>query len=270
MNDLPLPLERELVIRAERATVFAFLTDSARFARWMGAGSSIEPRVNGAVRIVYPGGVVAQGQVLALEPPARIVFSYGYASGQPVPSGSTRVTMLFEPVPGGTRVRLTHDFAAAAVRDAHVAGWRFQMALFAGVVCAEQHAGLAARCDAWFAAWNEGDAARRAQLLEDCVCEDVEFRDAYGCVAGRAELAAHITAARQHMPGMRIERDGAPRQVQGRALVDWRVPGPGGSVAARGTNALELAPDGRMERVTGFGAPPPPPPMDAPAQSPKR
>lgn len=255
MNDLPQRLERELVIRAERTTVFAFLTDSERFARWWGAGSSIEARVGGAVRIVYPGGVVAEGRVLELEPPARIAFSYGYASGQPVPSGSTRVTMRFEDVPGGTRVLLTHDFADASARDAHVGGWRYQLALFAGVACAEQHAGLAARCDAWFAAWNESDAARRAHLLAECSAEHIEFRDAFGCVAGRAELAAHIAAVQQHMPGLRIERDGAPRQVQGRALVDWRVPGPAGTVAARGTNALELAPDGRLAQVTGFRAP---------------
>jgi uncharacterized protein YndB with AHSA1/START domain len=259
VNDLPHALERELVIRAERATVFAFLTDSERFARWWGVGSSIEARVGGAVRIVYPGGVVAEGSVLELEAPGRIVFSYGYASGQPVPSGSTRVTLRFDEVAGGTRVRLTHDFADASVRDAHVDGWRYQLALFAGVACAEQHSRLAARCDEWFAAWNETDTAARARLLEQCASAAVEFRDAYGCVVGREELGLHIAAVQRHMAGMRIEREGTPREVQGTALVDWRVPGPGGTVAARGTNALELAPDGRLARVTGFRAPGPAP-----------
>lgn len=257
MNDLPHPLERELVIRAERATVFAFLTDSERFARWWGVGSSIEARVGGAVRIVYPGGVVAEGRVLELDPPARIAFSYGYASGSPVPSGSTRVTMRFDEVAAGTRVRLKHDFADPAVRDAHGDGWRHQLALFAGVASAEQHAGLPARCDAWFAAWNEADAAARARLLEQCASEAVEFHDAFGCIVGRAELGSHIAAVQRFMPGMRIEREGTPREVQGTALVDWRVPGPGGTAAARGTNVLVLAPDGRLAQVTGFRAPGP-------------
>lgn len=252
MNDLSHRLERELVIRAERATVFSFLTDPERFARWWGAGSSIDARVGGAVRIVYPGGVVAEGAVLELEPPVRIAFSYGYASGQPVPSGSTRVTLTFEEVAGGTRVRLVHDFADATTRDLHVPGWRHQLARFAGVACDAQHAHLAARCDAWFAAWNEADASARDARLAEATVEGIEFRDAFGCVAGRAELAAHMAAARQHMPGMHLERDGAPRQVQGRALVGWRVPGPDGGAVARGTNALELAPDGRLAVVTGF------------------
>lgn len=258
MSELPHPLERELEIRAERATVFSFLTDSERFARWWGAGSSIDARAGGEVRIVYPGGTVAEGRVLEIEPPARIVFSYGYASGAPVAAGSTRVTLRFDEVRGGTRVRLKHDFADADVRDQHAAGWRFQLALFAGVACAQQHERLAEHCDAWFAAWNEVDAARRAEGLARCAVEDVEFRDPYGCVRGRAELSAHVAAAQQHMPGLRVERDGAPRQVQGRALVDWRVNGPGGTGVARGTNALDLAPDGRLERVTGFWAAAPP------------
>jgi uncharacterized protein YndB with AHSA1/START domain len=254
MNDLPQRLEREILIRARRATVFAFLTDSARFARWWGAGSSIEARVGGAVRIVYPGGVVAEGTVLALEPPAKVAFSYGYASGLPVPVGSTRVTMRLEEVDVGTRVRLEHDFPDAATRDAHVAGWRHQLALFADVACAEQHADLAARCDAWFEAWNQTDTARREERIAACTVEAIEFRDAFGCVAGRAELGAHIAASQQHMPGLRIERAGAPRQVQGDALVDWRVSRPDGVEVARGTNTLELAPDGRLARVTGFWA----------------
>lgn len=252
MSQLDPTLTREIEIRAERATVFSFLTDSQRFAQWWGAGSSIDARVGGALRIVYPGGVVVEGRVLEIQPPERIVFSYGYASGQPVPAGSTRVTLAFEAIADGTRVRLEHAFADAATRDLHVPGWRHQLAQFAGVACAVQHARLDARCDAWFATWNEADGGRRDALLAEAAVEGVEFRDAFGCVAGRAELAAHIAAARQHMPGMRLERAGAPRQVQGRALVDWRVPGPDGGDVARGTNALELAPDGRLRVVTGF------------------
>ena len=47
-------LDRTIEIRAARATVFRFFTESARWARWWGAGSTIEPVVGGAVRIVYP------------------------------------------------------------------------------------------------------------------------------------------------------------------------------------------------------------------------
>ena len=49
-------LEREITIGAPRETVFAYFTDSERFARWWGAGSRIDPRPGGEVEIRYPNG----------------------------------------------------------------------------------------------------------------------------------------------------------------------------------------------------------------------
>ena len=84
--DLPQLVARSILVRARRTTVFGFFTDSARFAAWWGEGSSIDPRPGGAVRIRYPNGVEAHGEVLELTPPERVVFSYGYpAPDAPVP-----------------------------------------------------------------------------------------------------------------------------------------------------------------------------------------
>lgn len=71
-------LERTLVIRAERSTVFRYFTDTERFARWWGEGSKIEPRPGGQVRIRYPNGVTASGTVVDIVPDKRFVFTYGY------------------------------------------------------------------------------------------------------------------------------------------------------------------------------------------------
>ena len=57
-------LQRSLLIRAERSTVYGYFIDSARFAAWWGQGSSIDGKPGGAVRIVYPDGSVASGSVL--------------------------------------------------------------------------------------------------------------------------------------------------------------------------------------------------------------
>ena len=48
---LPYRLDRTIVIRASRETVFAFFTDSDRWASWWGAGSRIEGRPGG--RMLY-------------------------------------------------------------------------------------------------------------------------------------------------------------------------------------------------------------------------
>jgi len=250
-------LERALLIRAQRETVFSFFQESERFARWWGEGSSIEPRAGGAVRIVYPDGSVASGNVVELEAPRRIVFTFGYEDpSKPLAPGASTVTIQLREIPEGTRLELRHAFEDQSVRDLHVPGWRFQLALFANAAAALQHASLDALVDRWFEAWSEADAGRRRAMLAEVATADVEFRDAFACVQGLDELVDHIGAAQAHGAGGRIERVGAPRQCQGTAAVDWRVPGPDGEAMMAGTNVLELAADGRIAVVVGLWSPP--------------
>ena len=123
-------LDRSIFILALKATVFAFFQDSARWAQWWGAGSTIDPRPGGKVYVRYPNNVEASGEVEEVQAPDRIVYTYGYVSGQPVGPGQSRVTITLTSEGGGTRLRLTHAFAEAAARDQHVQGWRFQLSVF--------------------------------------------------------------------------------------------------------------------------------------------
>jgi uncharacterized protein YndB with AHSA1/START domain len=250
MAALPHALDRTVTIRALRETVFSFLADSPRFARWFGAGSAIDARPGGKLEIRFPGGVA--GEVTAVVPGERIEFTYGYVTGKPMAAGASRVTIRLRDVAVGTCLELRHEFAQAELRDMHVAGWRYQLAVLANQVCAEQHADLAARADRFFAAWAETDASARRAHLAAAVTEDVEFRDAYGCIRGVDDLSKHIIAVQLHMPGSRPVRSGEPRQCQGSALIDWNALDRDGQVWATGTNAVELAPDGRLASVVGF------------------
>jgi uncharacterized protein YndB with AHSA1/START domain len=252
-----MPLEHSLVrtvlISATRATVFRYFTDEKRFADWWGAGSSIEGRPGGKVRIRYPNGVAVSGEVLEVTADERVVFTYGYDDpGKPIPPGGSRVSVTLEDRPGGTLLTLRHEFAEAATRDAHVAGWGYQLALFANVAAREQHAGLAALVDRYFAVWNEPDASRRAEGLRAVATDDVVFKDAFGCVAGREDLLAHVAAVQIHMPGARLSRDGEPRQCQGTAIVDWVTTSAEGQARGRGSNVFTLSPSGLIAGVVGF------------------
>jgi uncharacterized protein YndB with AHSA1/START domain len=252
MSAYPFSLERQVLIRATPETVFGFFTDSQRFADWWGPGSTIEGRPGGLVKICYPGSVTASGTVVELTPYTRVVFTYGYDDlAKPIPPGGSRVTVTLEARQDGTLVTLRHDLRDAATRDEHVQGWRYQMAVFAVAAARAQHAGLAAVVDRYFAAWNEPDAARRLELLA-ATTDDVTFRDAFGCVAGRDDLALHIAAVLKFMPGMTLSRRGELRQVQGAALVEWTATGSDGKPRGEGTNSFELAPDGRIARAVGF------------------
>jgi len=252
MTGLDFVLDRTVTIAARRETVFRYFTDSERFAAWWGKGSRIEPVPGGAVYIRHPNAIVAGGQVVEIVPGERIVFSYGFESGQPIPIGASRVTIRLEETPSGTRVELRHELPTAAARDEHVQGWRYQLALFANVVAQEAHAGAGALADRFFACWADTDAARRRAELAAVASDELAFRDPYSCTSGIDDLNAHIAASQRFMPGMVLERQGEARSCQGTALVDWVVKGPDGTERAKGTNVFELTKDGRIARVTGM------------------
>lgn len=252
MTALEHVLDRSVTIAARGETVFRYFTDSERFAAWWGAGSRIEPRPGGAVRIRFPNGIVVGGEVVEIQPPRRVVFTYGFESGQPIPIGASRVTITLKETARGTLVRLRHELPDAEVRDEHVQGWRYQLAVFANVVAKEAHAGVGALADRFFACWAETDAAKRRAGLEAVAVETLAFRDPHSCTEGLDDLGAHIAASQRFLPGVVLERQGDARQCQGTALVDWVVKAADGSLRAKGTSVFGLAPDGRIARVTGI------------------
>jgi uncharacterized protein YndB with AHSA1/START domain len=251
-EDASFRIDRIVSIRARRATVFRYFTDSERFAAWWGAGSSIEAKPGGKVEIQYPNGVTAGGEVIEVVPNERIVFTYGYDDpAKPIVRGGSRVSITLEDDRGGTLVRLVHHVDTAVARDSHVPGWRFQLSVFANVVANEIVPDVTVLVDRFFALWSEPDASVRASTLDELVTDDISFRDAFASIAGRVDLAAHIEASRMHMPGVTLARDGTPLYCQGTALVDWTAAGPNGTSIGRGTNCIELA-EGRIAGVTGF------------------
>ena len=254
MNQPPFlhALDRTVVIRARRDLVFRYFTESSRWAAWWGAGSMIDPEVGGNVFIRHPNAVEAAGKIVEIEPPSRIVFTLGYASGQPMPIGASRVTVTLEDDPDGTRLHLEHEFADEAARDQHVQGWRYQLSVFANVVTAEVAVAADKRIDAWFAAWSEPDAAKRDALLDAHVAPGIRFRDRFSLVEGIEDLRPHLAAVHQFMPGMRLERQGPVHHCQGTALTEWVARGADGADRGRGTNIFTLDPEGRIADVVGL------------------
>jgi uncharacterized protein YndB with AHSA1/START domain len=252
MTDLPHRLDRELTINASRDIVFRFFTDSARWEKWWGQGSSVDARPGGRVVIRYPGNVVALGEVVEVAPPERLVFTYGYESGMPIAPGASRVVIRLAPQGRATRLTLTHDFAEASVRDQHRQGWAYQLALFGNLVADEVNAGAAAMVDDWFRAWTESDPNRLRENLQRVTANEVQFRDRVGASDGIDDLVAHIGAAQKHMPGIRLERRGDVRHCQGTVLVDWVALGGDGRNWGEGSNVFTMGPDGRIAHVVGF------------------
>jgi uncharacterized protein YndB with AHSA1/START domain len=247
-------VDRTVVIQAAPAIVFGFLTATPRWAAWWGAGSEIDARPGGRMKICYPGGTEVLGEVIEVTPPERIVFTYGYASGKMIPPGGSRVTIELEPIGAATRLRLTHQVDDEAVRNEHVQGWRYQLSLFANVVADAVNAGAAGVVDAWFDAWADPDAASRVRTLSRIAAPDVRFRDRYSNTDGIGDLVAHITGAQHFMPGIRMQRHGDVRHCQGTVLADFVARSGDGQERASGTNVFVFSADGHLEWVTGFMA----------------
>lgn len=255
LTALPHALRRSVVVRAPRAVVFRYFTDSERFASWWGAGSRIDARPGGEMRICYPNAVIALGSVESVVADERIVFTYGYEdASKPIHQGTSRVTITLADDPEGTRLDLLHEFATAEVRDQHAAGWRYQLSVFANVASREVHAAVGALLDRYFAAWNERDPFRRRKLIGEIADEQIEFHDAFAAIRGAGDLDEHIAAIHLHMPGTTIERQSEPRHCQGHVLVDW-VARRNDAPAGGGTNYFDISAWGRIRRVVGFRAP---------------
>lgn len=104
-------------IDAPIETVFAFFTDPDRYRSWMGVGADLDPQPGGKYRVQMTGRseLVAVGVYLAIEPPRRISFTWGWEpGGRPpeeaidVPVGTSKVDVTLEPDGDGTLVRLRH------------------------------------------------------------------------------------------------------------------------------------------------------------------
>lgn len=255
MTELPFRLDRRVVIAAPRPLVFRYFTESERWARWWGAGSTIEPRVGGDVLIRHPNGVEVAGRVVEIDPPSSLAFTYGYRTGKPIPEEGSLVTIHLEDHRDGTELRLSHQFAEAASRDEHAQGWRYQVAVFANVTANEANERAAEAVDSWFAAWSEPDTAAREATLDRIAAPDLSFRDQFSLVDGMEDLRPHLAAVHRFMPGMRLTREGTVRHCQGTVLADWVARAADGRERARGTNVFAFAPDGRLRAVTGFWSP---------------
>jgi uncharacterized protein YndB with AHSA1/START domain len=118
------PLFSEQWIAAPIEAVFDFLVDKDKLSLWFGQFADA-PSV-GEIYSVTIGDDdhVAQGEFLLIEPPDKIVFSWGWSHFEPVPPGSTTVTITLSEVNEGTTVELRHDGLPLGPEDIHAVGWK--------------------------------------------------------------------------------------------------------------------------------------------------
>lgn len=119
-------VERELTIAASPETVWEFLTDPEKACRWMGTSVTLDVRPGGAYRADVIPGNVASGEFVEVDPPRRLVWTWGWEPGtsMPIEPGQTTIEVELVPEGDGTLLRFRHSgLPDAASADSHATGW---------------------------------------------------------------------------------------------------------------------------------------------------
>src|SRR5215210_8375765 len=123
-------VQRELQIAASPETVWEFLVDPEKLVRWKGLKvSAFDARPGGGYRIEIIPGHVASGELVELDRPRRLVYTWGWETKpgeepNPVPPGSSTIEIELIPNGDGTTLHFTHrDLPGAAAAESHSVGW---------------------------------------------------------------------------------------------------------------------------------------------------
>jgi uncharacterized protein YndB with AHSA1/START domain len=128
-------VEHEVELAASPAEVFAMFTDPVRLCQWIGISAELEPATGGRFRFEIQPGQFCEGEYLQVEPPRRLVFTWGWTDPWfNLPPGFSRVEVTLEPVAAGTRLRLVHDQLPGDVRVIHDEGWTLFLSRLAAVL----------------------------------------------------------------------------------------------------------------------------------------
>jgi uncharacterized protein YndB with AHSA1/START domain len=116
------PFTASVHIEAEPERVFAYFTDPAAMVRWMGDYALLVPEPGGEFAVDV-NGVPVRGRYLEVEPPHRLLISWGHAGSDRLPPGTSTVEVRLTPAAGGTDVELVHRDLPDAELPGHARGW---------------------------------------------------------------------------------------------------------------------------------------------------
>jgi uncharacterized protein YndB with AHSA1/START domain len=126
-----LVVERRVSVPPER--VFSFFADAGKWTAWQGTEAEIELVEGGLWRVNVTGDGFASGRVVEVVENVRVVFTWGWEKGPPVPPGSTTVAIELLPDGEGTLIRLTHSALPPDEIEIHRYGWEHYVPRLAAV-----------------------------------------------------------------------------------------------------------------------------------------
>jgi len=116
------PVVTSIHIAAPPERVFNHFVEPEAIVSWMGQYALLEPTPGGRFELDI-NGVPVRGAYLELEPPTRLVLSWGHAGSERLPPGSSTVEIRFTPEAGGTRLEVVHRDLPEPEAAQHSLGW---------------------------------------------------------------------------------------------------------------------------------------------------
>ncbi|HET7092122.1 MAG TPA: SRPBCC family protein, partial [Thermomicrobiales bacterium] len=120
-------------IAAPPDVVFPYFTDPRLIVSWIGERAELDAHPGGVFAVDF-GDVAARGTYLAVEPPHRVVFTWGIPGDATLPPGASTVEVVFVDDGGDTIVTLTHRDVPAEREPSHREGWERCLAALAAVI----------------------------------------------------------------------------------------------------------------------------------------
>ena len=109
-------------IQATPEVVFAHLVTAEGMLAWMGQHADLRPIPGGGFAVDINGSAI-RGRYLEVDPPHRVVVSWGVAGSDDHPPGSSRVEFTLTTLGEGTRLDVVHTGLPEARVSQHAEGW---------------------------------------------------------------------------------------------------------------------------------------------------
>jgi uncharacterized protein YndB with AHSA1/START domain len=116
------PYRTSVDIAAPPEVVFPYFTRAEAIVTWMGDYAVLDA-VPGGTFSLDINGVPVRGRYLELDPPHRLLISWGHAGSAAFPPGSSTLEVTLTAIAGGTRVSIEHRDLPPEVATGYGTGW---------------------------------------------------------------------------------------------------------------------------------------------------
>jgi uncharacterized protein YndB with AHSA1/START domain len=117
------PVTASVRIAASPEVVFPYFTDPALAVKWIADAAYLDARPGGTFSLDVQGNP-ARGNYVEIDPPRRVVFTWGIEGRDDFPPGSSTVEVVLQADGDETVVTLTHrDLPTEDYRRSHQGGW---------------------------------------------------------------------------------------------------------------------------------------------------